>query len=325
MDRLTSMAVFVKAVDLGSFTAAATALGSSSQMVGKHVGFLEGRLGTQLLRRTTRRQSLTDVGQVFYERCRIILAEAEAAESLLQDLSVTPRGRLRVSAPTNFGACSVAPLITGFLRSYPDVDVELSLTDRYVDVVDEGYDAVFRLGPLKDSSLVSRELTTHRQVACASPAYLAVRGAPVHPCDLATHECLGYVNWSGLPYSDWIFTRLGKSYEVKVRSRFQVNDGRVLRAVALAGHGIILQPEAIVGEDLDAGRLVRVLPNYVGPSRPLYLLFPTRRPQAPKLRAFIDFVVEALARPIPDPNSSIPGGRRPASPSLGRGHGGRKL
>ena len=273
MDRLTSMAVFVKAVDLGSFTAAATALGSSSQMVGKHVGFLEARLGAQLLRRTTRRQSLTEVGLAFYERCRIILAEAEAAESLMQDLSATPRGRLRVSAPVNVGACTVAPLVGDFLRAFPGVELELSLTDRYVDVVDEGFDAVFRLGPLGDSSLNARELGLHRQIACASPAYLAARGAPCHPDDLAAHDCLGYVNWSG-----------------------QVNDGRVLRAAALRGDGIILQPEAVVAEDLRSGRLTQVLGDYEAPSRPLYLLFPTRRLQPPKLRAFIDHVATAFKR-----------------------------
>ena len=296
MDRLTSMAVFVKAVDLGSFTAAATALGSSSQMVGKHVGFLEARLGAQLLRRTTRRQSLTEVGLAFYERCRIILAEAEAAESLMQDLSATPRGRLRVSAPVNVGACTVAPLVGDFLRAFPGVELELSLTDRYVDVVDEGFDAVFRLGPLGDSSLNARELGLQRQIACASPAYLAARGAPCHPDDLAAHDCLGYVNWSGRPYSEWRFDRLGASHPVKIRSRFQVNDGRVLRAAALRGDGIILQPEAVVAEDLRSGRLTQVLGDYEAPSRPLYLLFPTRRLQPPKLRAFIDHVAAAFKR-----------------------------
>ncbi|RYC29695.1 LysR family transcriptional regulator [Lichenibacterium minor] len=294
MDRLTSMAVFVKAVDLGSFTAAAAALGCSSQMVGKHVGYLEVRLGAQLLRRTTRRQSLTEVGSAFYERCRVILAETEAAEALMQDLTATPRGRLRVSAPVNFGACTVAPLVGDFLRTFPGVELELSLTDRFVDVVDEGFDAVFRLGPLGDSSLNARELGRHGQVACASPAYLATHGAPSNPDELASHACLGYVNWSGLPYSEWRFSRLGAVHSVKIRSRFQVNDGRVLRAAARRGEGIILQPEAVVADDLRAGRLVQVLADYEGPSRPIYLLFPTRRLKPPKLRAFVDHVVNAF-------------------------------
>ncbi len=296
MDRLTSMLVFVKAVDLGSFTAAARALGMSSQMVGKHVDFLEARLGAQLLRRTTRRQSLTDLGHAFCERSRAILAEAEAAEALVHDLSATPRGRLRVSAPVSFGACRVAPLVSRYLQDFPEVEIELSLTDRYVDVVDEGYDAVFRLGPLVDSTLLSRELAPHRQVACASPGYLAAHGEPSRPEDLASRACLGYVNWSGLPYAEWRFKRDGSVHAVTVRSRFQVNDGRVLRAAALEGNGIILQPEAVVREDIDAGRLVQVLADYEAPSRAMFLVFATRRPQTAKLRTFIDRVVEALGQ-----------------------------
>ena len=176
-------------------------------MVGKHVGALEARLGAPLLRRTTRRQSLTDIGQAFYERSRIILAEMEGAEALVHDMSATPRGRLRVSAPVNSERAGLAPLVTRYLATYPNVEVEVNLTDRYVDVVDEGYDAVIRLGPIKDTALAARELQAHRQVACAAPSYLAARGTPASPDDLVRHECLGYVNWSGLPYAEWRFSR----------------------------------------------------------------------------------------------------------------------
>ncbi len=296
IDRLASMAVFVRAADAGSFTAAARTLGMSSQMVGKHVSFLEARLEAQLMRRTTRRQSLTDVGQAFYERCRIILAEAEAADALVHDLSTKPRGRLRVNAPVTFGACRVAPLVTRYLEAYPSVDVELTLTDRFVDVVDEGYDAVFRLGPIKDTMLAARRLADHILVACASPSYLDAHGAPASPGDLESHECLAFVNWSGLPYAEWRFTKAGRLHAVQVHSRFQVNDGRALLAAALGGHGIILQPEAVVRDDIAGGRLVQVLPGYTAPSRPLYLLFSGRLTQTPKLRAFIDCVVDAFGR-----------------------------
>lgn len=291
MDRLTSMSAFAKAADLGSFTAAAKALGMSSQMVGKHVAALEARLGAPLLSRTTRRQSLTEVGRLFYERCRTIIAEAEAAETLVHDVSVVPRGRLRVSAPIGFGACRLAPAILRYLRGQPDVAVELTLTDRFVDVVDEGYDAVLRLGPIEPTGLAARELARHGQVLCASPAYLAAHGAPATPADLADHACLAYLNWSGRPYAEWRFAGDGRVHAVEVRSRFQVNDGRVLLSAALDGHGIVLQPEAVLREALDAGRLVRLLPDYEPPSRPLYLLFVARRPQPPKLRTFIDAVV----------------------------------
>lgn len=294
LDRLTSMGVFVKAADLGSFTAAGVALGLSSQMVGKHVAALEARLDTVLLQRTTRRMSLTETGQRFHERCRVVLAEAAAADALME-IGTEPHGRLRVSAPVGYGACRLAPIVTDLLGRHPALEVELTLTDRYVDVVDEGYDAVLRLGPIGETSLVVRELANHDQVACASPAYLGRHGVPRIPADLADHACLGFVNWSGLPYAEWRFGRAGVIHAVQIRSRFQVNDGRALVAAAIAGHGIILQPEAVVADALVQGALAPVLTDYVAPSRPLYLLHTARQPQPAKLRAFIDHVVTAIS------------------------------
>jgi len=291
MDRLTSMAVFVKAADLGSFTAAGKALGLSSQMVGKHVGFLEQRLGTQLLRRSTRRQSLTSIGRTFHERCLMVLAEAAAAEAAVDELSATPRGRLRISAPVTFGSIILASIVSDFLRLYSQVEVTLDLTDRYVDVVGEGYDAVIRLGPLKDSELISRALTPYRLIACASPGYLAIHGTPQTPADLGVHECLGFVFASGQPLFEWRFIRGRQVYDVQVRSRFQVNDARVLREAALSGHGIILQADIILGEDLSEGRLVRVLPDYETPPRTLHILYAAMRAPTPALRSFIDHIV----------------------------------
>jgi DNA-binding transcriptional LysR family regulator len=299
LDRLTSMAAFVKAADLGSFTAAGTTLGLSSQMVGKHIGALEDRLGTPLLRRSTRRQSLTDAGRLFYERCRIVLAEAEAAEALVEDMSATPRGRLRISAPVAFGACRLAPTVTDLLRLHPELEIELTLTDRYVDMIDEGYDAVLRLGPIGDTSLVARELALHDQIVCAAPDYLSTRGEPETPADLERHDCLAFVNWSGLPYAEWRFTRDGVAHPIPIRSRFQVNDGRVLVAAAIAGHGIILQPTAVVGDAIAAGQLVPILKGYAPPARPLYLMFAKRVPQPPKLRTCIDHVIAAFGAGAP--------------------------
>ena len=295
LDRLTSMAVFVKAADLGSFTAAGAALGLTSQMVGKHVAALEATLGTPLIRRTTRRQSLTETGAKFYERCRAVLAEAEAAYAVEEAASAEPRGRLRVSAPIGFGACWLAPVVTDFLERHPLVSVELNLTDRFVDLVEEGYDAVLRLGPLGETSLTVRELTLHVQVACASPAYLARRGTPRTPADLADHACLGFVNWSGRPFAEWRFGRDGRIDPVRVQSRFQVNDGRVLVAAAVAGHGVILQPEVVVEAGLRRGELVRLLTDHAGPTRTLYLLHTPATPQPAKLQAFIEHLAAALA------------------------------
>ena len=192
MDRLAAMAAFVKAADAGSFAAAAGPLGLSPQMVAKHVAFLEHRLGARLLNRTTRRQSLTEVGREYRERCRIVLAEATAADALAEEAMATPRGRLRISAPVTFGAHGLVPLVIRYLRDHPDVEVDLTLTDRFVDLVEEGYEAVFRIGPLADSSLMARALAPYRLIACASPAYLRARGTPLVPPDLVDHECLGY-------------------------------------------------------------------------------------------------------------------------------------
>lgn len=290
MDRLTSMAVFVKATDLGSFTAAGTALGISSQMVGRHVSFLEERLGAQLLHRSTRRQSLTAIGQTFYERCRVVLDEVEAAEATARESSTIPRGRLRVSAPVTFGSIALAPLISDFLQIYPQVEIALDLTDRYVDVVGEGYDAVIRLGPLKDSELTSRALVPYQLIACASPGYIAARGTPRTPADLVAHDCLGFVFASGQPFSEWRFDKEGQVHKVQVRSRFQVNDARVLQAAALDGQGIVLQANLILADDLAAGRLVQVLPDYETPTRALHILFAATRPPTQTQRSFIDHV-----------------------------------
>lgn len=294
MDRLTSMAVFVRAVEAGSFAATAEALGLSAPMVGKHIRFLEDRLGARLLARTTRRQSLTEVGRAFYDSCRVVLAEAEAAEALAADLRAVPRGRLRVNAPVTFGAHELMPMVARYLRAHPEVSIEVTLSDRIVDLVEEGYEAVIRIAPLSDSSLIARKLRPYRLVVCAAPAYLAEHGTPQRPADLAGHECLGFAHWQ--PGDLWQFTDdEGREHSVRVGGkRVSVNSGQALRSLALEGLGIILQPEGLLHDDIAAGRLARVLPGYEAPSRPMHILFaPDRRP-TPKLRSFIDAVVEAF-------------------------------
>ena len=283
-----------QAADLGSFTKAGAALGLSSQMVGKHVAALEARLGAELLRRTTRRQSLTAVGDAYYARCRAILAEIEAADTLAHDLGTTPQGLLRVNAPVTVGALCLAPLVGDFLRAYPRVEVELSLADRYVDLVDEGFDVALRFGALADSTLRARALAPMRLVACAAPAYLARRGTPETPADLASHECLAFVYSSGTTMREWRFERAGDIVAVAIEGRLRSSDSRVLLAAGLAGDGIIFQVERVVADDLAAGRLVRVLPDWAGPARPLSLLCSPSRLQSSKLRAFLDHVAAAL-------------------------------
>ncbi len=299
IDRLTSMAAFVRAVDLGSFTAAAAALRISPQMVAKHVAALEDRLGARLLNRTTRKQSLTELGRAYCERCRLILAEAEAADTLAQDVRASPRGRLRVNAPVTFGVHSLMPLVTRYLRAHPEVQVDLTLSDRLVDPVEEGYEAVIRLGPVADTVLVARPLAPYRLVACASPAYLKQHGAPAHPTDLAGHECLGFAHWSGALARRWQFTRDGRRFDAEAGGRLQVNNGAALLRAALDGYGIALGAEAAVRENLAAGRLLRVLPGYDGPCRPMHLIFAADRRPTPKLRRFIDAVVAEFGRNSP--------------------------
>jgi DNA-binding transcriptional LysR family regulator len=291
LDRLTSMAVFVRAADLGSFSAAATVMGLSPQMVAKHVISLEDRLGARLLNRTTRKQVLTELGRAYHERCKLILAEADAAEALAQDMQAVPRGRLRVNAPVTFGSHSLVPLVTRYLRAHPQVEVDLSLSDRLVDLVEDGYEAVIRLGPVADTMLVARPLAPYRLIACASPAYLAARGTPAAPADLASHECLGFAYWSGPLRRQWRFSREGREWDAPVTGRLQVNDWKALLRAALDGFGIALGPEVALAEELRDGRLVRILPGYEGPSRPMHLLYAADRRMTPKLRGFIDAVL----------------------------------
>lgn len=295
MDRLTSMAVFVKTVECGSFAGAGNALGMTAQMAGHHVAELEARIGTRLLNRTTRRQSLTEAGHAFHERCRSLLVDAEAAESQARSLSATPRGRLRVTAPVTFGAFALPELLTRFLRRYPDVQIDLSITDRFVDLVDEGFDAAIRLGALHDSSLVARPLDAYRLIACAAPSYVAHAAPLDSPHDLARHECLGFAYASAPPAAEWQFIERdsGQRLSVPIQPRFRANDMKALLAAAFDGFGIVLAPETAVHDALADGRLVTVLPGYAVPSRPMHIVVASNQ-MTLKLRYFVDEVVAAF-------------------------------
>lgn len=288
MDRLTSMAVFVKATDLGSFTAAADALGLSPQMVAKHVVFLEDRLGAVLLHRTTRRQSLTDVGRAYYERCKRLLAEAEAVKSLARDMQSHPQGVLRINAPVTFGAFTLSGVVTRYLARHPDVEIDLALNNRIIDPVEEGFDIVIRVGELTDSSLVAHPLAPYRLIACAAPSYLARRGVPQTPADLATHDCLAHIHIASTLTCRWQFARRGQTEEVPARGRIRSNDWKALMHAALEGYGVVLGPESILKAEIAASRLVHVLPDYEGPMRAMHVLYPAMRPPTAKVRSFVD-------------------------------------
>jgi len=287
------MAAFVTAVESGSFAKAAERLSLSPQMVAKHVVALEQRLGASLLNRTTRRQSLTALGSAYYERCKHILSEAQAADSLVQVMSDTPCGRLKVSAPVTFGSHSLMPFITDFLRQHPRIEIDLHLTDRLVDLVDEGYEVAFRIGPLASSTLVARPLRHYKLIACAAPSYLADRGVPLVPNDLTNHECLGYAYWSRPADREWEFSKDSVTERVQVSSRLSGNESRALVSAALEGFGIVLGPEDFLTPALRSGELVRLLAEYETPSRPMHLLYTANRQRTAKVRHFID---AALAR-----------------------------
>lgn len=287
MDRLSSMSIFVKAVELGSFSAAADALKMSPQLVGKHVQFLEQHLGVRLLNRTTRRQHLTEVGSQFYERSRNILAEVESAEALAAETRAVPRGRLKVNAPVTFGINALVPKLPRYLKAYPEVSIELSLSNRMVDLIDEGYDAVFRVGELADSGLIARRLDPYRLVICAAPSYLRSYGEPLKPDDLADHECLIFSHT--ILRTHWDFDGPDGHVSVSISGRLVVDSGEALLQAALTGLGIILQPFELVRSSLEQGLLVPILPDYSVPTRSLHILYAPDRRITPKLRSFLDF------------------------------------
>ncbi|RZI68182.1 MAG: LysR family transcriptional regulator, partial [Pseudomonas sp.] len=262
MDRLSSMEAFVTAAECGSYAKAAERMGLSPQMVAKHVAALEHRLGARLLNRTTRRQSLTELGQAYLERCKHILSEARAADSLGEMMNDTPRGKLKISAPITFGSSRLMPFVTTFLRLHPEIEIDLQLTDRFVDLVEEGFDIAFRIGPVEVSSLTARPLAPYQLVACAAPGYLAERGVPQRPQDLSQHECLGYAWWSQPTDREWVFCKGSTVERVQVASRLRVNESRALLSAALDGFGIVLGPLIFLEPALRSGELVRVLPDY---------------------------------------------------------------
>jgi DNA-binding transcriptional LysR family regulator len=217
MDRLTSISAFVTTVESGSFTAAAKALGISPQMIAKHIRALESRFSARLLNRTTRRQSLTEFGQDFFVHCRAILGRVEAMEAMADETIGTPRGKLRVTAPVSFGSTLLVPMVTNYLRRHPDVEVDLVLEDRHVDMITEGFEVIFRIGALSDSDLIARRLRPFELTICASPDYLAKRGIPAVPEDLLEHECLGYAFSLQAAETRWRLLRGRKVHEVAIR------------------------------------------------------------------------------------------------------------
>lgn len=296
MDVLQAMKTFTAVVEAGSFVGAMEATALSKPAVSRQVSDLEAHLGTRLLQRTTRRLSLTSEGQAYYQRCKEVLQAVQEAEAEVSSSTVQAQGRLRIGAPQTFGAMHLAALWGSFAAQNPQVSLDIVLSDRVVDLVEEGYDLVIRIARLPDSSLISRELARTRMVPCASPGYLARRGTPTHPLELARHEVVSYTYWS----SGDVWSFQGPKGEVSVRthSRIHANNGDTCRAAALADQGIVLQPDFLVWEDLRSGALVELMPQFKAVELGIFAVYATRKQLPLKVRRLVDFLVDALRLPL---------------------------
>lgn len=286
MENLTDVAVFVKVVESGSFTKTAGQLQLSRAVISKYLTRLEARLGVQLLNRTTRRLSLTEAGATLYEASRGALTQIEDAELAISELQKEPRGRLKVNVPVSFGMLHLAPALPDFLTQYPGIAVDMTMEDRIVDLVAEGYDLAVRISSLTDSTLVARKLAPERLVVCATPEYLAKHGTPETPEDLRDHNCILY------SYSPavWRFTAAnGQAIAVPVHGNLRVNNGIAEAEAALAGLGMVMLPTFYLGRYIREGRLQVVLAEYTTDDLGVYAVYPRRKHLAPKVRAFIDF------------------------------------
>ena len=292
MDKLRGMETFIAVVESGSFTLAAARLEMSAVMVDKYIALLDSQLGTRLLERNTRRQSLTDAGRVYFDEAKRVLEQVAVAESSVERLRAAPAGTLRVTAPTSFGGCVIAPLTATFLQRFPEVRVELDLTNRRVDLVDEGVDLAIRIGDIHNDDLVAKYLCAYRMVICAAPDYLARYGTPQTPADLVDHLCLSHTVWTAR--NEWRLPGAEGEVRWKRDAILRCNDGYGLRMAARAGAGLLLQPEVLVAEELASGRLVQVMGDYTPVPRPVNLLWRQDLRPLPKLTRFVEHVVQGV-------------------------------
>jgi DNA-binding transcriptional LysR family regulator len=295
-DRLTGMQVFSKAVALGSLSGAARTLGMSQTMATKHIFALEERLGVKILRRTTRKLTLTEPGRRYLESAERILAEVKEAEAYAAAERVEVTGTLRVNAPVTFGAREIAPLLSSFAQLHPALTVDLGLNDRVVDVVEEGWDVVIRIGRIEDQSMIARKLASCRCMVAGAPAYLAERGTPRTIFELSVHNCLGYTLSRTLGPGRWAFGKHG-TIVVPIKGNLQANNGDALLAAARAGQGLIYEPTFVVGDAIRTGQLVAIALDHPMIELPgVFAAYPGNRRPAPKVRAFVDFLVRSFGK-----------------------------
>lgn len=294
MDKFDAMGAFAKVVASGSYAEAGRRLGLTRSAVSKGVIELENDLGVRLLDRTTRRVTPTEAGLAYYERCVAILALVQETEEQVSRLHDEPKGVLRINGPLSFGTLYLGKLAAEFMSRYPELRVELSLTDRYIDPLEEGVDVTLRIGALKDSSLIARRISSTRMMIVASPDYLRTYGTPRTPTELAAHRCLTYGHTTSL--QRWSLVDSGKISKKSVGSCMASTNGDVLRDAAVAGIGITLLPEFIVGPDVAAGRLRSIMPKHVPADLEIHALYAPNRYLAAKTRVFIDFLVQKFGK-----------------------------
>lgn len=292
MDKLTSMKVFERVAKAGSFVGGARELNISRAMATKHIMFLEAELRTRLFNRTTRSLSLTDMGVSYLERCSQVLLDIEDMESAITHLQTEPRGTLKISAPPVIGAIHITRAVAEFLKSYPDLNVEMILQSSHADLIDDGIDIAIYLGDLDDTSMVARKLASSSMIVCASPEYLEKHGVPQTPEDLLNHSCL--VNWASAPQDKWKFKTDTGFVTINVSGRMQTNVAEANRVAALNGLGLVVLATYVVRRDIEKGKLKAVLENYALPPLDIHAVYPHRKYLSAKVRYFLDFLQQWL-------------------------------
>ncbi|SFH84373.1 DNA-binding transcriptional regulator, LysR family [Collimonas sp. OK307] len=303
MNLFEAMKVFVKVTETGSLSGAARILNLSNPSVTRHIADLEEYLGARLLNRSTRRLSLTDTGSAYLERCKQVLADLEQATLAAGMHAANPSGVLRINAPVSFSVNHLGGLLPLYAQRYPNVELDVTLSDRIVDLVEEGFDLAIRIGRLQNSSLVMRKLAPAHMLTCAAPAYLAQHGTPQHPDDLARHTCLTYAYT--LRDNEWRLQRDGKTHTVRVSGGLHCNNGDLLLAAAVGGMGVIREPTFIIGDAIRDGRLVPILTDYHGDALAIHAVYPSRQHLSAKVRTFVDFLAQQFGE-VPAWDHALP-------------------
>jgi len=295
VSHVDQMLLFAKVVEEGSFTAVARELDASRSLISKRIARLEDRLGVRLLNRTTRSLSLTESGSVYYDYCVRVRQALQEAEVRMAEMGGSPRGRLRVTMPVTYGELYVTPLLADFLSRYPSLSLDLHMDDRFVDMVRESYDVALRIGELDDSTLVARRLGTTRLLLCAAPQYLSRNGQPRTATDLVNHNCLTYRH-ERTRSSEWVFASPAERRPVPVSGNLRCNSGKPLREAALGGLGIAHLPDFMIGQDLQSGRLLEILPELAPKEIGIYAVYPHQQNLPEKVRAFVEFLADRLTQ-----------------------------